>query len=119
MSSSQSSGFVNLDAIAKWVTHKETLPRCGSAIVNLYACGLQLGSQAIHVGTLNAEVPLGISSKTLLLYREVNIKSTGIKPDAASNSKWLRLGNLPQAKVFAVERTGDVLAALRHGHIDV
>jgi hypothetical protein len=110
---------VNLDAIAKRVAHKETLPRCGSAIVNLHACSLQLGSQSIHVGTLNAEVPLGVRSKTLLLYREVNIKSTGIKPDAASNSKRLRLGNLSQAKVSTIERTGNVLTALWHGHIDV
>jgi hypothetical protein len=110
---------VNLDAIAKRVAHKETLPRCGSAIVNLYACGLQFGPQPIYVCTLNAEVPLDIRSQTLLLYREVNVKPTRIKPDAASNSKRLRLGNLSKAKLFAVERTGNFLAALRQCHIDV
>ncbi len=94
---------MNLDAIAKRVAHKETLPRCGAAIISLYSYSFQLGFQSIHIGTLNAEVPLGVRSKTLLLYRDVNIKSTGIKPDAASNSKRLRLGNLSQAKVSAVE----------------
>lgn len=43
----------------------------GAAIVNLYACGLQLGFQPIHVCTLNAEVPQGIRPKALLFDREV------------------------------------------------
>ena len=110
---------MDFDPIAKWVAHKETLPRGGSAIVNLHACGLQPGPQGIHVGTLKAEVPLGIGSTTRLLDREVKIKSTGIKPHAASRSQGLRFGNLSEPKVSAVERTGHVLAVLRHGHIDV
>ncbi len=118
-SPSESSRFMNFDTIAKWVAHKEALPRGGAAIVNLHACGLQPGSQAIHVCTLKAEVPLGIRSTTRLLDREVKIKSTGIKPDAASGSQRLRFGNLSEPKVSPVERTGHVLAALRHGHVDV
>jgi hypothetical protein len=86
---------VNLDAIAKRVTHKETFPRRWSSIVSLYACCLQLGSQAIHIGAFNAKVPLRVCSRMLLIDRYVNIKSAGVKPDAASNSKRLGLRNLP------------------------
>jgi hypothetical protein len=102
-SCSQSTWLVNLDAIAEWITHKEPLPRCWSSIIGLYARTVQPGSQPIHIGALNAKVPLRIRSQTLLLYGQVNIKSTGIKPHAASTSKGLRLGNLSQAQMPAVE----------------
>jgi len=59
---------MNLDTIPEWVTYEESLPWCRSSIVSLYACGLQLGSQSIHVGALNAEVPLRIRSKPRLFY---------------------------------------------------
>lgn len=111
--------MVNLDAIAKRVAHKESLPRCGPAIVNLDACGLQPASQSIYVGALDAKVPLRVRGRALLLHREVNIKSSRVKPDAAPTTKRLRLGDLSKAKMSAVELTGNVFTALRHGYIDV
>jgi hypothetical protein len=110
---------VNLYAIAKRVTHKETLPRRRASIIRLYTSRLQSGSQPIHVRALKTKMPLGVYSTTLLFHRNVHIQSAGIEPHAASNPKWFRFWNLPQAQMPGVKRTCYIFVALGHCDVDV
>jgi hypothetical protein len=110
---------VNLNAIAKRVTHEETLPWRRPAIVSFHAGRLQSGSQAIHVGALKTEMSLRVLPEALFLGRQMNIESTCVEPYAAANAKRPGFGNLAQSKVSGVKGTREVLAALWHGDVDV
>ena len=110
---------MDLDTIAEWIADKETLPWGRAAILGLYACIPQYDSQFLNVGTLEPEVPLYIWSQTGLFHGEMNVQSTGIKPHAAADTKGLRLRDLTQTKNSRIERARNVLAAFRHGEIDV
>jgi hypothetical protein len=118
-SCSQSSGFVNLDAIAKWVAHKESLPRRRATVVSLDASSLQSRSQAVYVRTFKSKMPLDVCSTVLLVYRNMNIQSPSIKPHTASNSKRLWFRNLSQAQISGIKRTGYIFAAFWHAYVDV
>jgi hypothetical protein len=110
---------VNLDAIAKRVTHKESLPRCWATVICLNASSLQSRSQAIYVRTLKPKMPLGICAYSLLLNRNMNTKPAGIKPDTTANSQRLWLWNLSQPKMANVKLAGYILAAFWHRDVNV
>ncbi len=110
---------MNFYAIAKRVTHEETLPRGRASIIRLYTSRLQSGSQPIHVRALKTKMSLGVCSTTLFLNRNMHIQSAGIEPHAASNPKRLRFWNLPQAQMPGVKRTCHIFVALGHCDVDV
>lgn len=110
---------MDLDAVAEGIPDKEALPGRGPAFVDLDAGSTQPCLQSIHVPALQAEMPLGVRSTSLLLDGKVKIETLRIKPDSAPGSKRLRFGNFPQSKLATVEGPGEVFATFGHGDVDV
>jgi hypothetical protein len=58
---------MDLQAIAEWIAHEETLPGRWPSIFSLHAGCLQPRSQPIQIVTFKTEVPLHVRSKMMPL----------------------------------------------------
>jgi hypothetical protein len=110
---------MDFNAVAKRITNKETLPWCRSSIFGFDSGRLQFRPQSIHIGVLQAEVPIRIRAESPFFHRNMDVPSADIEPDAATTANRHWFGNLMQSQASGIKGPGEIFAAFRHGDIDV